>query len=46
MEAKLTSNQGSTQNMTYFESMAWEVFWQKLRELRINSSIRLIHVCS
>ncbi len=46
MEAKLTSNQGSTQNVTYFEPMAWEGLGEKLRELRINSSIRLIHVCS
>lgn len=46
MEAKLTSNQGSTQNLTYFEPMAWVGIGIKLQEQRMNSSIRLISVCS
>ncbi len=46
MEAKLTSNQGSTQNLTYFEPVAWEAFGIKLQEQRIDSSTSLIIVCS
>lgn len=46
MEAKLTSNQGSTQNMTYFEPMTWVGIGAKIQELRIHPSIRLIRVCS